>query len=50
MAEGEVAQAVLDNFKQLSSPFGTQIEIQDNAGVIRTSGAAAPRAVPDSGI
>jgi hypothetical protein len=37
MAEGEVAQAVLDLFKQLSLPFGTRIDIQDNVGVIRTT-------------
>jgi len=37
MAEGEVAQAVLDLFKQLSLPFGTRIDIKDNVGVIRTT-------------
>ena len=37
MAKGEVANAVLDLFKQLSLPFGTQIEIQDNVGVIRVT-------------
>ena len=37
MAKGEVAKAVLENLKQLSIPFGTNIEIENNVGLIRAT-------------
>jgi hypothetical protein len=37
LAEGEVAQEVLQLFKRLSEPFGTKVGIEDNQGVIRFS-------------
>jgi poly-gamma-glutamate capsule biosynthesis protein CapA/YwtB (metallophosphatase superfamily) len=37
LAEGEVAQEVLQLFKRLSEPFGTKVDIEDNQGVIRFS-------------
>ena len=40
MAEGEVAQAVLDNLKQLSMPFGVHIEIENNVGVTQAAQGA----------
>ena len=37
MAEGEVAQEVLDLFKRLSLPFGTRIDVEDTVGIIRAT-------------
>lgn len=34
LAEGEVAQEVLQLFQRLSEPFGTKVEIEENVGVI----------------
>ena len=34
MAEGKVAQDVLDRLCRLSRAFGTHVEIEDNRGVI----------------
>jgi poly-gamma-glutamate synthesis protein (capsule biosynthesis protein) len=36
LAEGKVAQEVLDWLRELSKPFGTRIDIEGDTGVIRT--------------
>ena len=38
LAHGEVAREVLDLFRRLSRPFGTDVEIEGEVGVIRVSG------------
>ena len=37
LAHGEATQEVLDLFRRLSRPFGTDVEIRDEVGVIRAS-------------
>ena len=35
LAQGDVAQEVLDLFRRLSLPFGTDLDIRDEVGVIQ---------------
>ena len=37
LAHGEVAQEVLELFRRLSRPFGTEVEIREDVGTIRAS-------------
>ena len=37
MAQGEVARIVLENFRQLSLPFATHIDIHNDVGIIRAT-------------
>jgi len=35
MREGEVAREILERYQRLSRPFGTPVEIEGNAGIVR---------------
>jgi poly-gamma-glutamate synthesis protein (capsule biosynthesis protein) len=35
LAEGEVAQEILERYQRLSKPFGTQVQIDGNVGYVR---------------
>jgi poly-gamma-glutamate synthesis protein (capsule biosynthesis protein) len=35
LAEGEVAQEILERYQRLSKPFGTRVDIDDNVGIVR---------------
>ncbi|MEE8442165.1 MAG: hypothetical protein V3S37_00300, partial [Dehalococcoidia bacterium] len=35
LAEGEVAQEILERFQRLSEPFGTEIKIENGVGVVK---------------
>ena len=35
LAEGEVAQEILERYQRLSKPFGTQVEIEGDVGFVR---------------
>jgi poly-gamma-glutamate synthesis protein (capsule biosynthesis protein) len=35
LAEGEVAQEILERYQRLSKPFGTQVDIRENVGIVR---------------
>ena len=35
LAEGEVAQEILERYQRLSKPFGTRVEIEGNVGYVR---------------
>ena len=35
LADGEVAQEILERYQRLSKPFGTRVDIADNVGIVR---------------
>jgi poly-gamma-glutamate synthesis protein (capsule biosynthesis protein) len=35
LADGEVAQEILERYQRLSKPFGTNVSIDGNVGIVR---------------
>ncbi len=35
LAEGDMAREILERYQRLSKPFGTDVKIDDNVGLIR---------------